>query len=73
MTNTWNQLLPDVVKNNLKHDETESTAELERSINEIRTTLSNKVTLVENKATGKLVRQLSTHLTLKYGLNVRAH
>jgi len=70
MNNHWNQLLPEVIRVDLAHDESDSLHQIEQSVAEIATTLREKARLVENKMTGKLVRQISTHLSMKYILTV---
>ena len=71
MNNHWNQLLPEVIRVDLAHDESDSLHQIEQSVAEIASTLREKARLVENKMTGKLVRQISTHLSMKYILTVR--
>lgn len=68
--NTWNQLLPDVIRSGLSEDEADSRQQIYKSVQEIQYALQAKTHLVENKTVGKFARQIYTHLSLKYTVDV---
>ena len=68
--NNWNNLLPNVVRDDVAVDEQESLKQIELSIEQIQSVLIANKSIVANKDVGKLMRQIHVHSILKYNFEV---